>query len=88
MASPALTYADVAALPGLRLPHTETYYPTVETSLRVASTTVGLSLFYETGFVVEPEQLRFAFSAPTADHRRVLTIEIEYSHDPSCPSEL
>jgi hypothetical protein len=86
MVSPAETFSAVP--PGLRLPHTETYYPTVETSLHVSATTVGLALFYETGFQVQPERLRFAFAEPTADHRRVLTIEIEYCQEPHCPSEL
>ncbi|OON70552.1 hypothetical protein [Hymenobacter sp. CRA2] len=80
-----------AAEPGaLGLPacEPETYYPTVGTRLYVAATTVGLSLFYEAGCQVQPEHLRFAFADSVTPGRRVLTIEIEYSPEPPCPSEL
>lgn len=71
--------------PGLPVCQMETYYPTTDTQVHVTATTVGLALFYEAGCQIQPEQLRFAFSQGAAPDRRVLTIEIEYSPDPSCP---
>lgn len=74
--------------PGLPVCQTETYYPTTDTRLHVSATTAGLGLFYENDFGLPPECLRFAFSETTVQGRRRLTIEIEYSPEPACPSEL
>ncbi|GAB3828469.1 hypothetical protein [Hymenobacter jeollabukensis] len=88
MARPAALRPAAVPQPGLVSPPVETYYPTIETRLHVAPTAAGLSLFYEAGFGVRPECLRCAYIETAASGRRVLTIEIEYSQELRCPSEL
>lgn len=80
--------AATASQAGLPLGPPEIYYPTTDTQVHVGATTVGLALFYEAGAQIQPEQVRFAFAEGTEPGRRVLTIEIEYSPEPPCPSEL
>jgi Mg2+/Co2+ transporter CorC len=84
----ASTRIEAATPSGAGTPQVETYYPTVETRVRVSPTAAGLALLYETGFQVNLESLRFTVSEPAAESRRVLTIEIEYTQEPRCPSEL
>ncbi|RAK64176.1 hypothetical protein [Hymenobacter edaphi] len=87
MARPAALRPAVKPKPGPALRPMETYYPTIETRVHVAATEAGLALFYEAGGRLQTEGLRFGVSHAAAD-RRVLTIEIEYSQDLRCPSEL
>lgn len=86
LATPRL--AATEPQPGLPVCRLETYYPTTDTQVHVTATTVGLALFYEAGAQIQPEQVRFAFAEGADPGRRVLTIEIEYSPEPPCPSEL
>ncbi|MCC3155639.1 hypothetical protein LJ737_00210 [Hymenobacter sp. 15J16-1T3B] len=74
--------------PGLPVCQMETYYPTTDTQVHITATTVGLALFYEAGGQIQPEQVRFAFAEGATPGRRLLTIEIEYSPEPSCLPEL
>lgn len=86
LATPRLTSAEPQ--PGLPVCRLETYYPTTDTQVHVTATTVGLALFYEAGSQIQPEQVRFACAEGATAGRRVLTIEIEYSPEPSCLTEL